>query len=130
MLDQGFASGLLAQGYGRVDAPRRVDAALELTVAGLTRIAAAGPLGIPVLNLARSQVKTRLGYPEIADSCLRRLRQASSCQRTRSSAEPSCWSDSADVLGALRSEVAQAAPLRLGFRTVEPRPAHLRQPGR
>ncbi|MGH3865294.1 MAG: hypothetical protein ACRDQ4_03985 [Pseudonocardiaceae bacterium] len=67
--------GLLAQGYGRVDAPRRVDAALELTVAGLKRIAAAGPLGIPVLNLARSQLKTHLGYPEIADSCLRRLRQ-------------------------------------------------------
>ncbi|MGH3773307.1 MAG: hypothetical protein ACRDRW_18240, partial [Pseudonocardiaceae bacterium] len=66
--------GLLAQGYGRVDAPRRVDAALELTVAGLTRIAAAGQVGIPVLNLARSQLKTRLGYPEIADSCLRRLR--------------------------------------------------------
>lgn len=67
--------GLLAQGYGRVDAPRRVDAALELTIAGLKRIAAAGPLAIPVLNLARSQLKTRLGYPEIADSCLRRLRQ-------------------------------------------------------
>lgn len=44
--------GLLAQGYGGIDAPRRVDAALELTVAGLKRIAAAGPLGIPVLNLA------------------------------------------------------------------------------
>ncbi|MGH3842080.1 MAG: hypothetical protein ACRDS0_11640 [Pseudonocardiaceae bacterium] len=67
--------GLLAQGYGRVDAPRRVDAALELTVAGLKRIAAAGPLGIPVLNLAKSQLKIHLGYPEIADSCLRRLRE-------------------------------------------------------
>lgn len=66
--------GLLAQGYGRADAPRRVDAALELTVSGLKRIDAAGPLAIPVLNMARSQLKTRLGYPEIADSCLRRLR--------------------------------------------------------
>jgi hypothetical protein len=75
LLDQGFAGGLLAQGYGRVDTPRRVDAALKLTVAGLKRIAAAGPLGIPVLNLARSQLKTHLGYPEIADSRPRRLRQ-------------------------------------------------------
>ncbi|MFD4577421.1 hypothetical protein ACFWNK_34045 [Streptomyces sp. NPDC058417] len=66
--------GLLAQGYGRADAPRRIDAALELTVSGLKRITAAGELAIPVLNLARSQLKTGLGYPEIADSCLRRLR--------------------------------------------------------
>lgn len=66
--------GLLAQGYGHADTPQRVDAALELTVSGLKRIAAAGPLAIPVLNMARSQLKTRLGYPEIADSCLRRLR--------------------------------------------------------
>ncbi|MEU0484546.1 Gfo/Idh/MocA family oxidoreductase [Streptosporangium sp. NPDC006013] len=66
--------GLLAHGYGRADSPHRVDAALELTVSGLKRITAAGPLGIPVLNLARSALKTNLGYPEIADSCLRRLR--------------------------------------------------------
>ncbi|WP_051967328.1 Rossmann-fold NAD(P)-binding domain-containing protein [Kitasatospora mediocidica] len=66
--------GLLARGYGALGAPRRVDAALELTVSGIKRIAAAGELAIPVLNLARSQVKSRLGYREIADSCLRRLR--------------------------------------------------------
>ena len=66
--------GFLAQGYGAADAPRRVDAAVELTVSGLKRIAAAGPLGIPVFNMARSALKTQLGYPEIADSCLRRLR--------------------------------------------------------
>lgn len=66
--------GLLARGYGAAGAPRRADAALELTVSGIKRIAAAGTLTIPVLNLARSQVKTRLGYREIADSCLRRLR--------------------------------------------------------
>ncbi|MEJ8654785.1 hypothetical protein WKI65_43805 [Streptomyces sp. MS1.AVA.3] len=65
--------GLLARGYGAAGAPRTVDAALELTVSGLKRIAAAGELAIPVLNLARSQVKTRLGYREIANSCLRRL---------------------------------------------------------
>ncbi|MFC0863329.1 hypothetical protein ACFHYQ_13605 [Sphaerimonospora cavernae] len=66
--------GLLARGYGGAAAARRVDAALELTVSGIKRIAAAGPLGIPVLNMARSTVKTRLGYREIADSCTRRLR--------------------------------------------------------
>ncbi len=66
--------GLIAQGYGRSDAPQRIDAAIELTVSGLKRIADAGPLAIPVLNLARSELKTRLGYPEIADSCARRLR--------------------------------------------------------
>ncbi|SFK20151.1 S-adenosyl-L-homocysteine hydrolase, NAD binding domain [Streptosporangium canum] len=67
--------GLIAQGYGHADASRQVDAALELTVSGLKRIAAAGPLSIPVFNLARSALKTNLGYPEIADSCLRRLRE-------------------------------------------------------
>ncbi|MFH0246101.1 hypothetical protein ACGRHY_27630 [Streptomyces sp. HK10] len=66
--------GLLARGYGAVGAPRTIDAALELTISGVKRIAAAGPLAIPVLNLARSQLKSRLGYREIADSCLRRLR--------------------------------------------------------
>ncbi|WP_211591847.1 NAD-binding protein [Microbispora sp. H10836] len=65
--------GLLAQGYGHADAPRRIDAALELTVSGLKRIASA-EVGVPVLNMARSELKTNLGYPEIADSCLRRLR--------------------------------------------------------
>lgn len=65
--------GLLACGYGSVDGPRRVDAAIELTVSGLKRIAAAGTLVIPVFNMARSTVKALLGYPEIADSCLRRL---------------------------------------------------------
>lgn len=66
--------GLLARGYGAADAGRRMDAAIELTVSGIKRIAHAGPLGVPVLNMARSQTKTLLGYPEIADSCMRRLR--------------------------------------------------------
>lgn len=66
--------GLIARGYGTADPHRAVDAALELTVSGLKRITAAGPLGIPVWNMARSQVKTKLGYLEIADSCMRRLR--------------------------------------------------------
>lgn len=64
--------GLLAQGYGAGN--HRLDAALELTVSGLKRIANATRLDIPVYNMARSQLKTRLGYAEIADSCLRRLR--------------------------------------------------------
>jgi S-adenosylhomocysteine hydrolase len=67
--------GLIAQGYGHATSPRRVDAAVELTVSGLKRITAAGDLAVPVFNMARSQLKTRLGYPEIADSCLRRLRE-------------------------------------------------------
>lgn len=66
--------GLIAQGYAAESSPRRADAALELTVSGLTRIRDVGGLAIPVLNMARSQLKTRLGYPEIADSCLRQLR--------------------------------------------------------
>ncbi|MBS2547748.1 Gfo/Idh/MocA family oxidoreductase [Catenulispora sp. NL8] len=67
--------GLIARGYGKADPERAVDAALELTVSGLKRIAAAGPLGVPVWNMARSRVKTQLGYLEIADSCMRRLRE-------------------------------------------------------
>lgn len=65
--------GLLARGYGTRQGIR-ADAAIELTVSGIKRIASAPELGIPVLNMARSQVKTLLGYREIADSCIRRLR--------------------------------------------------------
>ncbi|MFF5026082.1 hypothetical protein ACFY2J_17950 [Streptomyces collinus] len=50
------------------------DAALELTVSGLKRISAATDMRLPVLNMARSEVKTHLAYNEIADSCVRRLR--------------------------------------------------------
>ncbi|MFJ1748200.1 hypothetical protein ACIOJD_18425 [Streptomyces sp. NPDC088116] len=68
--------GLLAQGYGADGVlTEYIDAALELTVSGLKRIAnAPGKLSIPVLNMARSRLKTMLGYNEIADSCVRRLR--------------------------------------------------------
>lgn len=68
--------GLLAQGYGSRGAlTEHIDAAVELTVSGLKRIAGApGELSIPVLNMARSRLKTMLGYNEIADSCVRRLR--------------------------------------------------------
>lgn len=73
MIDDG---GLLAQGYGADGVlTEYIDAALELTVSGLKRIAnAPGELSIPVLNMARSRLKTMLGYNEIADSCVRRLR--------------------------------------------------------
>ena len=47
-------------GYGGSGATRHVDAGIELTVSGMKRIAAAGPLEIPVLNMARSQTKTFL----------------------------------------------------------------------
>lgn len=68
--------GLLAQGSGaRERGESRIDAAIELTVSGLKRIAEApGELAVPVLNVARSRLKTMLGYNEIADSCVRRLR--------------------------------------------------------
>lgn len=66
--------GLLMCGYGAANNRSHVDAALELTVSGNKRIMAAGPLAVPVLNMARSQVKTLLGYREIADSCVRRMR--------------------------------------------------------
>lgn len=67
--------GLLAQGPGgRRMVTEPVDAALELTVSGLKRIAAAPTVGLPVFNLARSEVKSVIAYNEIADSCLRRVR--------------------------------------------------------
>jgi adenosylhomocysteinase len=67
--------GLLARGYGSADRGElRVDAAIELTVSGLKRIRAGAPPDIPVLNMARSELKIHLGYQEIADSCVRRIR--------------------------------------------------------
>ncbi|MFI5980128.1 hypothetical protein ACIBEA_04540 [Streptomyces sp. NPDC051555] len=68
--------GLLAQGYGAEGVLEDgIDGAVELTVSGLKRIAGApGELTIPVLNMARSRLKSMLGYNEIADSCVRRLR--------------------------------------------------------
>ncbi|MEU8434933.1 hypothetical protein AB0F18_18820 [Streptomyces sp. NPDC029216] len=68
--------GLLARAPGAarlVSEP--VDAVVELTVSGLKRIGN-GPLpSVPVFNVARSQLKSLLSYEEIADSCLRRLRE-------------------------------------------------------
>ncbi|MDH6119855.1 hypothetical protein [Kitasatospora sp. GAS204B] len=72
--------GLLALGHGPAGGAR-ADAAIELTVSGLKRIKAAGAVEIPVVNLARSAVKTHLGYNEIADSCLRRLREVVSGEK-------------------------------------------------
>ncbi|WP_328609540.1 hypothetical protein OG943_10555 [Amycolatopsis sp. NBC_00345] len=68
--------GLLAQGLGSNHLVREaVDAALELTVSGLKRIEGLpGGVTIPVFNMARSALKATIGYNEIADSCLRRVR--------------------------------------------------------
>ncbi len=66
--------GLIACGYASNVRKHRVDAAVELTVSGMKRIAAARSIEIPIIDMARSQVKTLLGYAEIADSCLRRLK--------------------------------------------------------
>lgn len=71
---------MLALGHGPAGGAR-ADAAIELTVSGLKRIKAAGAVEIPVVNLARSAVKTHLGYNEIADSCLRRLREVVSGEK-------------------------------------------------
>lgn len=62
---------------GRPVLRERPDAAIELTVSGLKRLAKS-PLteGLPIANMARSDVKQRIGYNEIADSCMRRLREA------------------------------------------------------
>jgi len=68
--------GLIAQGHGAAEPGKQsVDAAIELTVSGLKRIRSVGELSIPIFNLARSALKGALGYPEIADSCVRRLRE-------------------------------------------------------
>lgn len=67
--------GLLAQGpEGHRMVSEPVDAALELTVSGLKRIAATPAVQLPVFNMARSEVKSLIAYNEIADSCLRRVR--------------------------------------------------------
>ncbi|MGV9418108.1 hypothetical protein ACWDO6_11295 [Streptomyces sp. NPDC003674] len=72
MVDDG---GIIALGSGHDRlVTEQPDAALELTVSGLKRISAAADMRLPVLNMARSEVKTHLAYNEIADSCVRRLR--------------------------------------------------------
>ncbi|XUY30467.1 Gfo/Idh/MocA family oxidoreductase (plasmid) [Agrobacterium sp. rho-8.1] len=65
--------GLVAWGYGSKSSARRVDGALELTIAGLKRIAQVSDIDIPILNLAKSELKQQLAYPEIVDSCVRRI---------------------------------------------------------
>ncbi|MFF4325510.1 hypothetical protein ACFYZT_03215 [Streptomyces sp. NPDC001591] len=68
--------GLLARGPGSVRlVSEPVDAVVELTVSGLKRIGSGPPPAVPVFNVARSQLKSLLSYEEIADSCLRRLRE-------------------------------------------------------
>ncbi|MBT1631562.1 NAD-binding protein [Curtobacterium flaccumfaciens pv. oortii] len=71
--------GILAMTDDQGDAVlrERPDAAIELTVSGLKRLARSRLTpGMPIANMARSEVKQRIGYNEIADSCMRRLREA------------------------------------------------------
>ncbi|WP_293577525.1 NAD(P)-dependent oxidoreductase [Phaeobacter sp.] len=72
VIDDGGLIGWFAK---RADAGLRIDAAVELTVAGLKRIAALGEINLPVFNLAQSDLKHQLGYHEIADACIGRIRE-------------------------------------------------------
>jgi adenosylhomocysteinase len=76
MVDDGGLLGL-ADADGRPVLRERPDAAVELTVSGLKRLSRS-PLArdLPVADMARSAVKQRIAYAEIADSCIRRLREA------------------------------------------------------
>ncbi len=51
-----------------------IDFVIELTIIGIKRLNKLGALNMPVLDLARSRLKTALVYPEIADACFRRVR--------------------------------------------------------
>ncbi|MFJ2466768.1 hypothetical protein [Pseudomonas sp. NPDC087615] len=51
-----------------------IDFVIELTIIGIKRLNGLGALSMPVLDLARSRLKTALVYPEIADACFRRVR--------------------------------------------------------
>lgn len=57
------------------DKQRIIDCALEVTVPGLKRLQELHSIDIPVYNLARTELKTIIGYPEIAESCVMRIRQ-------------------------------------------------------
>ena len=72
VIDDGGLIGWFAK---RRDAGLRIDAAVELTVAGLKRIAALGEIDLPVFNMAQSDLKHQLGYHEIADACMGRIRE-------------------------------------------------------
>lgn len=57
------------------DDQRRVDAVVELTISGLKRLNALSSIDVPVYDLATSEVKRTLIYPEIATSCVRRIQE-------------------------------------------------------
>ena len=52
-----------------------IECALEVTVPGLKRLQELDSIDVPVYNLARSELKTVIGYPEIAESCVKRIRE-------------------------------------------------------
>ncbi|HEY6425207.1 MAG TPA: hypothetical protein VIY28_18590 [Pseudonocardiaceae bacterium] len=79
--------GLLAQGYGRVDAPRRVDGALELTVSGLNASPPPGRSVSPCSTWPDPSSRPALATPRspipACGGCV------NSCPPTKSSVDPS-----------------------------------------
>ncbi|WP_395605998.1 hypothetical protein [Pseudomonas sp. B16120] len=51
-----------------------IDFTIELTIIGIKRLSKLASLSMPILDLARSKLKTALVYPEISDACFRRVR--------------------------------------------------------
>lgn len=57
------------------DQQNLLDFGVELTLPGLTRLAALDVIRIPVLNLAGTRLKKVIGYREVAQSCLFRIQE-------------------------------------------------------
>jgi len=52
-----------------------IDLALELTIAGIRRLELLNSVDIPVYDVARSEFKISITYPEIGESCVKRIRE-------------------------------------------------------
>lgn len=52
-----------------------IDCLIEVTIVGIKRINQLDVISIPIYDLARSQLKKTITYPEIAESCVTRIRQ-------------------------------------------------------
>lgn len=68
MIDDG---GLLAHCWP--DRQNLLDCAVEVTIVGIRRLMQLPALTIPVFDVAQSHVKMLITYPEIAESCVRRI---------------------------------------------------------
>jgi adenosylhomocysteinase len=68
MIDDG---GLLA--YCWPQRQKLLDCAVEVTIVGIRRLEQLPRLEIPVFDVAQSDVKMLITYPEIAESCVRRV---------------------------------------------------------